>query len=122
MKVYQIIVTHLIRARVVAYKRSVIALLVLQLITLAFVFWAQAYLPPTIPLLYGKPSGAEQLVTKRTLFALPGLTLSLFALGIIIMEGIKDRFIDQILIGTAFIVSLLSIFATYKIVFLVGSF
>ncbi len=122
MKFYQIVVTHLIRARVVAYKRSVIVVLVLQLLTLIFVFWAQNYLPPMIPLLYGQPSGAEQLVTKRTLFALPLLTLSLFIASTFIMEWIKDRFIDQILIGTSFIISLLSLFAAYKIIFLVGSF
>lgn len=122
MKFHQILVTQLIRARVIAYKRTVIVVLVLQLATLAFVFWAQSHLPPMIPLLYGKPNGAEQLVTKGTLFVLPALTLSLFAFGTIIMESIKDRFIDQILIGTSFIVSLLSLFATYKIVFLVGSF
>lgn len=80
------------------------------------------WLPPLVPLFYGKPSGSGQLVTTYELLIAPGVSLLVIIINTFLSLYIPDLFLKKTLIIGAFLLSLLTAITVFKIIFLVGFF
>lgn len=77
-------------------------------------------LPPVIPLFFGRPAGAGQLVPTFGLFIAPGAALIITLLNTILAIYLTDNFLKKILAVSSFFISLLSVITIIKIILLVG--
>ena len=80
------------------------------------------YLPPLIPLFYGKPIGVEQLAPTWVFFILPGLSLLIVGLNLLINIFTNDELIKKILAIGSFVISLMAAVTVAKIILLIGFF
>ena len=94
--------------------------LALGVLSLVFSLIAQRFLPPVVPLLYGLPSGADELIPSWLLIIAPGISLLITGLNIFLALKLKDKFIKTILSTSALLLAVLSTITVLKIVFLVG--
>lgn len=107
---------------ILPYRNWVIGLISVNLLILLAIFFLKRFLPPVVPLFYGKPYGAEQLTTQSSLFLIPLVALFITIINTIINFVIKDEYLQKILVGGMVICTLLASVTLLKIVFLVGSF
>lgn len=98
-----------------------ITIFLLNIIVLIFIFAVKNLLPPEIPLLYGKPSGEEQLVPKIYLFIPPSLAIVFLLLNLILIKFIKDKFLQYSLLSLSLIITILSTITVLKIISIVGN-
>ncbi len=82
----------------------------------------KGWLPPEVPLFYGRPVGEEQLVLTFGLLIAPGVAILITILNIILVKTIGDMFLKRALIMASFFVSILTAITVLKIIFLVGFF
>jgi len=93
-----------------------------NLITIIFALIVHKWLPPEVPLFYGKPQGSEQLASSW-LLVLPGLiSLLILFTNLAIVSLIKNDFSKKTLVLAAIGATFFSTITTFKIIFLVGSF
>jgi uncharacterized Tic20 family protein len=82
----------------------------------------QRWLPPQVPLFYGKPSGEEQL-TSSLVLTLPSIvSLLILLINVSFAAVLKDEFLRKTLVLAAIAVTFFAAITTIKIIFLVGSF
>lgn len=86
------------------------------------IFLTRNLLPPVVPLLYGHPEGAEQLVPKLGLLVAPAVAMIITIINLLLTRLIKNEFLQKILVLSAFLISVLAAITILKIIFLVGSF
>lgn len=80
------------------------------------------YLPPQVPLFYGKAVGEEQLVSTIGLMLAPLTSFIVTVINFLLIRVIKDNFLQKVLtVSTLFISGLIAI-TTLKIIVLVGFF
>lgn len=89
---------------------------------IVIIFLIRSFLPPVVPLFYGRPEGEGQLIPTLGLAIAPLAALVLSAVNLILTKLVKDEFIRQILIISTFLISLLTFITVIKIIFLVGFF
>lgn len=80
------------------------------------------FLPPEVPLFYGKPVGEGQLIKTLGLTIAPLSSLIILAINSMIAVSTQDPFVKKMLILAAFAACLLATITTVKIIFLVGFF
>ena len=80
------------------------------------------YLPPEIPLFYGKSTGPEQLTSKFSLMIAPGVAILITTINTILSFLVNDIFIKKTLVISSVFISLLSSITVIKIIMLVGFF
>lgn len=86
------------------------------------VFFLKNFLPPVVPLFYGKPLSESQLVPAPGLLIPLGVALVILIINLILNFIVKDGFLKKILIVSSFLVLVLMIITVVKIVSLVGFF
>jgi hypothetical protein len=102
-------------------KKLIVIFFILNLITIAFGLLAQFILPPEIPLLFGLPQTTEQL-TPSIYIILPAITALIISfLNSLIAINLDGQYIKKTLAFSTALISILSLVATFKIIFLVGS-
>jgi len=94
----------------------------ISLFTIAIVALLSSFLPPEVPLFYGKPVGGGQLTKTLGLMIAPVSSLAILAVNCAIAILTKEIFTKKMLIFAAFAACLLSTITTFKIIFLVGFF
>ncbi len=82
----------------------------------------KGFLPPEVPLFYGKPVGEMQLTSALGLLIAPVASILITLINISLNFWVKDLFAKKILIISAFFVSVLTAITVLKIIFLVGFF
>jgi len=103
------------------YLKIVITLLGLNLATGLLVIFLQNNLPPEVPLLYGRAYGEKQLVDSIWLI-IPSITAVLAILiNTAVSCFIKEKLLQQILITTSIVATILALITTIKIILLVGN-
>lgn len=95
---------------------------VLNILVVLTIIGVKSFLPPVVPLLYGRPEGGMQLLPSLGLILAPGVALTITFINLLLIRFIKDRFIGQVLIISSFLISLLTTITVLKIIFLVGFF
>lgn len=102
-------------------KRVIIMSFVLNLIVIASGLLSQFILPPEIPLLFGLPQTSEQLVPSIYIL-IPAITsLIISIINPLIAINIEGSYLKKTLAFSTFLIAILSLIATFKIIFLVGS-
>lgn len=95
---------------------------ILSLITIAGILSIKSFLPPLLPVFYGKPSGAEQLASTYFIFLIPSVSILITALNLFINSSAKEVFIKKIVAIVSLVASLMAAITVFKIVLLVGFF
>lgn len=92
----------------------------ISLFTILLIVALRSYLPPEVPLFYGKPVGEGQLTTPVGLMIAPGVSLAILALNLFLAIFLADDFLKKVLIISGLFVSLLSAITVIKIILLVN--
>ena len=108
--------------RELPFKNYIYFSLGLLFLTIIVVFALNRFLPPEVPLFYGKPVGEGQLTKTFGLAIAPLSALAVLTLNSIIATITKEVFIKKMLILASLAACTLVVITTFKIVFLVGFF
>lgn len=106
----------------IAFHNFFLAAGILDILTIIGILSVKSFLPPVIPLYYGKPAGTEQLAITNFIFIIPAIAVFVAAFNLFISSSTKDDFIKKTLAVTALIVSLMATITVAKIILLVGFF
>lgn len=104
------------------FKDLIVASIFINIFMVAIILLIQKWLPPQIPLFYGKPSGEEQLASSLALTLPSIVSLLILLINVSLAVVLKDEFLRKTLILTTIAVTFFSVITTIKIIFLVGSF
>jgi len=102
-------------------KKLLIVSFTLNLIMIIIGLLAQFILPPEIPLLFGLPQTAEQLIPSVYIILPSIIALVISFLNSLIAINLDGQYIKKTLAFSTVLISILSTIATLKIIFLVGS-
>lgn len=81
----------------------------------------QLVLPPEIPLFYGLPKNSEQLAPSIFIILPNIVSILLTVINAVISINVEGVYLKKSLAFASISICLLSVIATYKIIFLVGS-
>jgi hypothetical protein len=95
---------------------------VISIIAAIGIIAAKKFLPPVVPLFFGKPSGEEQLASFWFLFLVPAVSILISGLNLFINVRAKELFTKKILAVSSLIISIMSAVTVFKIIILVGFF
>ena len=95
---------------------------IINILSVAVVLAVQGFLPPIVPLFYGRPEGVAQLVKPLGLLIAPATSLLISAINLILNIWTSDIFLRKILAVTSLIFSIIGLITIVKISFLVGFF
>jgi hypothetical protein len=104
------------------WKKTLILIAGLNIVTLIVIYVSWSKIPPLIPLYYGNPTGGEQLGPSRGLFIPPSFVLVSLLTAILITKAYKDDFLEKLLVMSLCVLTTLSTVTVLKILFLVGNF
>lgn len=93
-----------------------------SLLSIVGILLVHSYLPPLIPLFYGKPVGIEELAPRDFLFIVPIMSVIISVINLMISKSAKNDFTKKILAVGSLIVSLITTVTVVKIILLVGFF
>jgi hypothetical protein len=108
--------------KTIPYKGCVYFSIILNLVLIVCIFVLKQFLPPVVPLFYGLPSGAEQLVPVVELLVAPAIGLVVTILNVVICNNVDDLFLKRTFIISSVFVSILLAITVVKVIFLVGFF
>lgn len=103
------------------FTRYIIAAVIINLIVIIFIFILKNFIPPEVPLLYGRPEGEEQLVSMAWLTIPQFISLGVIITNCLLAYIINEDFLKKVLVLFSLLVSAFSVITTLKIIFLVGS-
>ena len=106
----------------VPFRNYFLAAIVINLGVFLLLIILKNFLPPLVPLFYGRPTGAAQLTNTFGLVATPGASLLITAINIFLSFWVKDNFLKKLLAIAAIVVSILTAITIVKIILLVGFF
>jgi len=106
----------------VTYRNYFLAAAILEIVTAFTVLLIKKFLPPLVPLFYGRPTGEGQLTTTLGLLIAPSASFLITISNLFLSLWVKDDFLKRILAISALAVSVLTIITIVKIVLLVGFF
>ncbi len=106
----------------IPFKDFVIASVFVNILMIVIVLLSQRWLPPQVPLFYGKPSGDEQLASSLALTLPSIVSLLILLIDVAFAVVLKDEFLRKTLILAAIVTTFFAAITTIKIIFLVGSF
>jgi len=104
----------------VIYRNYFLAAIIINLLAVVSIILLRNFLPPLIPLFYGRPAGEAQLTETFGLLIAPGVSLLITIINLCISLLIQDGFQRKILAMSATIISLLTAITVVKIILLVG--
>lgn len=104
------------------FKFCVYASIGLSVIITASILLLRNFLPPELPLYYGKPVGEGQLTSVNGLLVIPGVILVITIVNMVIGTLFKDVFIKRVLIFSALFSAVLLAITFTKIILLIGFF
>jgi hypothetical protein len=103
-------------------KSFVYASLGVNLTIVILILAMKTFLPPVVPLFYGLPSGPSQLGSTLMLLMIPGASIIVTFLNILVARLLKDDFYKKALVVSGTLISFLGAITVIKIIFLVGLF
>lgn len=96
---------------------SIVISLIFLLIGVLSIF----ILPPVVPIFYGLPKTSEQLGNSFFIILPSLISLLLIVTNAIIAINLESQYLKRTLAFSSFLVSILNMITTYKIIALVGS-
>lgn len=108
--------------KTIVFRNFFVAAGILSLLSMAGIVIVQNYLPPLLPVYYGKPTGIEQLASTYFIFIIPGTSIIITAINLFFNTATKDVFIKKTLAIVSLAVSFMATITVFKIILLVGFF
>jgi hypothetical protein len=99
-----------------------LAAIIINVLCVAVIFIFKEFLPPVVPLFYGKPAGDGQLIPTLGLIVAPVVSLIITFINLGLNIIIKDIFLKKILAVAAIFLTLITTITVVKIISLVGFF
>lgn len=112
---------EMLKIKDIPYIKIVAAVLFVNIVATILVILLQPNLPPQVPLLYGRAYGEKQLVSSIGLITPSLVTILATLLNTLISYFLKEKLLQQILVTTSIIATILSLITTVKIIMLVGN-
>lgn len=106
----------------ITFYKYYLASIVLSIISTLGILISRGFLPPIVPLYYGRPIGSEQLTPNIFLFIIPAVSLLITTINIIISKSVNDEFTKKLLAISSLLISIMSAVTLVKIISLVGFF
>ena len=106
----------------VVFRNYFLAAIIINVAVVLLLVILRNFLPPLVPLFYGRPTGDAQLTKTFGLLIAPGTSLLITAVNLCLSLWVKDVFVKQLLAISAIIISVLTTITIIKIIFLVGYF
>ena len=104
------------------FKNYIYVSVILDLLVISAIVFLRSFLPPVVPLLYGNPTGNNQLVPTLSLLIAPGISLIVIVANTTLSLFIKNDFAKRILAIATLVIAILTTITIAKIFFLVGYF
>jgi hypothetical protein len=104
------------------YGNYFLAAILVNLVVVLSLIILKGFLPPQVPLFYGRPAGSAQLTTTLGLFIAPGVSLLITIINFFICLSVKDDFLKKILAISSIVIAILMAITITKITLLVGFF
>lgn len=96
--------------------------LILNVVSILAPIILRSFLPPVVPLFYGRPAGEAQLTSTVGLIIAPVISTAIVLINIFLNLKTKDDFLKKILAIAALLVSIVTTITVAKIILLVGFF
>lgn len=93
----------------------------INLIFILFGLASTFILPPEIPLFYGLPKNSAQLAKSLYIIIPAAVSMVITIVNAVISINIESQYLKRTMAFASLSVTILSVIATYKIIFLVGS-
>jgi hypothetical protein len=106
----------------IKFNNYFLAALILNAISILAPIILRSFLPPVIPLFYGRPAGEAQLTSTLGLIIAPVISTVIVMVNIFLNLRTKDDFLKRILAVAALLVSIVTTITVAKIILLVGFF
>ena len=104
------------------FKNLFFVAVIINVVAILAVIILKSFLPPLVPLFYGRPAGEAQLTNTIGLLIAPAAAFLLTMLNLSISFWVKDEFLKKILAISALVISVLTAITIVKIISLVGFF
>ncbi len=114
--------TFIQKFRELPFRNYIYFSLGLSFLTIAAVLILKNFLPPEVPIFYGKPAGEAELTKTLGLLIAPGISIVALGMNTGLSVIATDVFVKKILIITGLVISLLTSITVTKIILLVGFF
>jgi len=95
---------------------------IISIISALSILLVKGFLPPVVPLFYGKPIGVEQLSVNLSLLLIPSVSIVITLVNILIGKSVGDDFLQKSLAVSSLLISFMSFLTVVKIILLVGFF
>lgn len=112
---------EMLKIKTIPYVKIFAPLLVVNFIVVFIVIWLQPSLPPEVPLLYGRAYGEKQLIAKLGLTIPSGVVIFATLVNAAVSSLVSEKLLQQILVATSIVATILSLITTTKIILLVGN-
>lgn len=106
----------------ITFRKYFMASFILGAVSIVAIFAVKSFLPPVVPLYYGRPGGAAQLAPLTLLFLIPLVSIVISVINILVSRIIADEFIKKLLAIASLTVSFMATITLIKIILLVGFF
>ena len=104
------------------YRNFFLAAIIINIGVLLSLILLKNFLPPLVPLYYGRPMGEAQLTNTFGLLIAPGISLLVTVLNLCLSLWVRDDFLKKLLAVSAIVISTLTAITITKIILLVGFF
>ncbi|MGA2910430.1 MAG: hypothetical protein ABSE04_01330 [Candidatus Microgenomates bacterium] len=106
----------------IVFNNYFLAAFILNAISLLVPIVLRSFLPPVVPLFYGRPVGEGQLTTSLGLVIAPAVSILITIINLFLNLWTKDVFLKRVLAASALVISVVTVITVIKIVLLVGFF
>lgn len=104
------------------FKNYIYPSLALNVVTGVFIILFQGFLPPIVPLFYGRAVSESRLIPALGLLIAPSVSLLINVVNVFLSIQIDDRFLKKVLVSGGLLTSILTTITVVKIALLVGFF
>jgi hypothetical protein len=106
----------------IIYRNYFLAAIIINVAVALSSILLKSFLPPLVPLFYGRPAGEAQLTNTFGLLVAPGVSLLIVLINSLLSLWVKDDFLKKLLAISAIVISVLTSITIIKIILLVGFF
>ena len=106
----------------IAFKNFFFVAIIINILAVIAIIILKDFLPPRLPLFYGRPVGETQLVGTLGLLVAPAASFLITMLNLVVSFSIKDDFLKRIIAVATLTISILTAITILKIILLVGFF
>lgn len=106
----------------IVFKNFFFVAIIIDVLTVLAIIILKDFLPPRVPLFYGRPVGETQLTSTLGFLIAPISAFLLTLVNLIVSFWVKDYFLKKVIAVSTLTISILTAITVFKIILLVGFF